>query len=275
MGSSAVSPCARLIGCAAAAAAISSQPGTEGGKMVNRSGCALIFAASSLAKVFVARARARLRPSWANSASLLFFSCVRKKSDTTALSAAVWTFLFSNTLANAPQYKAGLLGYPQPLMSFSVVRATNFSSSDPAPAGYGGGRALVPGETIPLRVSNNPNDRYYFVAICTLPYYDGNAEIVMYVLQLRATVDTGPIQTTPSLHWANFVGQTYHSGNSNDGNFTDDAGDSGWFGTSKTQSVDGSGWVVNQTVVHIGTKWGQGYAPHLTKGWTVRYMGGP
>jgi hypothetical protein len=176
-----------------------------------------------------------------------------------------------------PNYTARIDGYaaPPPHPTFLMVRAKGGGSSSGV---YDVAREVAPGETINLAVSTDPTDNYFFVATFTLAGEGGDVRFDMYAMQLRATVETGPIMTVPTLHWATFVGATGCISGDCGGNWTNfQTGGDGAVYTEATQSVKGNSWVANQTIIRTGTAWdnGGGWSFNLESGWEVRYISGP
>jgi hypothetical protein len=167
-------------------------------------------------------------------------------------------------------------GYPAPIMGLTVTRLTNFSTT--APIGYGKSHQVIPGLPIPLGASVNPHDNYIFTGTIVWPAglnsagtgSDGTAMIETWVLQLRAQVDIGPIDTTVSFHYQNYQMRTDDpSGSENNLTFIPDGG--------TIASVSGS-WSPGSLVLNTGTNGfpaGSGWGGDLKSGWRVYYEGGP
>jgi hypothetical protein len=160
-------------------------------------------------------------------------------------------------------------------ISMTWIRATN-SSENPhngtLPAGYGLGSPLEPGGVLPIHPSTNENDRYYIVATAIEVDEFGTMGVIMYVLQLRATVEEAGPSYRWRLHWSNFQAQTWDDGIvSGYGNFSSNSAQPGQAGNVPADNSVSESWALGESILRTGTAGGMG---HITDGWEVAYQGG-
>lgn len=205
-----------------------------------------------------------------NAAALQRAGCTNDDVETICNTAAMAVV---NVSVTPPVFNAAAVqsGYPAPIMGLTVTRLANFSGT--AAAGYGKSHQLASGQAVPLGASVNPNDNYIFTGTIVWPGQgngnDGIAMIETWVLQLRAQVVIGPIDTTVSFHYQNYQLRTddHHTANNNLTSFPDG---------NTIASVSGS-WSPGSLVLDTGTGFGvdDGWAGDLQSGWRVHYEGGP